>query len=45
MQIHSGKFSNPQSHHAGYFKVFRFTGAVEIWLGSRWYLIQYKSRR
>lgn len=36
MMINTGKFSNPKAHHNGRFRVFRFDGSVEIWIGSRW---------
>lgn len=36
--VHSGRFTEHKSHHSGWFKVFRFGSAIEIWLGPRWIL-------
>jgi hypothetical protein len=44
MQVMSGKFSNPETHHEGYARVFRFTHAVEIWIGARWITIDWGKR-
>jgi len=40
MHISSGKFANPQEHHEGWFKFYRFGGRnYEIWFGSTYWTI------
>lgn len=41
MNINTGVFDDPKVHHQGWFRVFTFTGAVEIWLGTRWIFIDW----
>lgn len=44
MSIRTGVFENPEKHHEGWFRVFRFGGGdwettIEIWFGSRWIMV------
>lgn len=36
MRVYSGYFADPKSHHEGWFRVFRFSGIVEVWFGHYW---------
>lgn len=41
MKVITGKFDNPQEHHEGWFRIFRFGGKiVEVWFGKNWILIE-----
>lgn len=40
--IQTGWFLYPESHHKGWFKVFRFNNGVEVWFGHRWIMIGFK---
>lgn len=41
MRVVTGKFDNPQTHHEGWFRVFRFgNNVVEVWFGRNWILIE-----
>jgi len=42
MHIETGDFNEPEKHHTGWFRVFRFKNCVEIWAGSRWIVIDWR---
>lgn len=41
INIESRRFENPKAHHRGWFRVFRFRWAIEVWLGKRWIAISW----
>ena len=41
IEVHSGRFDRPYLHHKNWFRVFRFTGFTEIWLGRRWIQVEW----
>lgn len=42
MIFDTGWFATPEKHHSGWAKVYKFDGAIEIWLGHRWILVGWK---
>lgn len=39
--LENGEFSHPELHHKGWFKVYRFDTAIEVWLGTKWYALHW----
>jgi hypothetical protein len=41
MRLETGKFDDPQDHHEGWFRVYRFNHSIEVWVGEHWLFISW----
>jgi hypothetical protein len=41
MNVHSGYFANPKTHHNGWFAVFRGKHILEVWFGHRYVTVSW----